>query len=245
MADRPILMSAPMVRAILDGRKTQTRRALSRGWSVLGSSWKSRKHDDIWSALRLDEATSAGHKLRVPWCHPDDEPTPTDECAIYALYPPWNIGDRAWVRETWAPTVNVESQSDWPGRPHIVNDDQSVTIYRADGEWEWRDGDGFMGGPESCWRPSIHMPRAYSRLTLLIEDVRVQRLQDISEEDAVAEGWPNAPGAALRDAYPIGWFGNLWDDIHGPGAWDADPWIYALTFRPVLANIDSLGAPDA
>ena len=190
--ERPIIFSAPMVRAILDGRKTQTRHALSRDWSVLGSSWKSRKHDDIWNALRLDEASSAGHKLRVPWCHPDDEPTPTDECAIYALYPPWNIGDRAWVRETWA----CLDSKPRPG---------SRLAYRAS-------TDGERARVDAPWRPSIHMPRWASRLTLLIEDVRVQRLQDISEEDARAEGCP----------------GRL-----GPNPDFPDEWDPALTFRRI------------
>ena len=268
--DRPLLFSAPMVRAILDGRKTQTRRALSRDWSVLGSSWKSRKHDDIWRALRFDEAMSAGHKLRVPWCHPSDEPTPTDECAIYALYPPWNIGDRAWVRETWG-WSGLASMPPSPKHSQFLE-------YAASGVRTGRERfPNLDPAPEALppkWRSPIHMPRWASRITLLIEDVRVQRLQDISEEDARAEGMiftdfgSTAPtGRASIDGgktfHPLkpqpcpGWhhgqadhpdqclgsarmaFASLWNSIHGPDAWKANPWVAALSFRAIRANIDA------
>jgi hypothetical protein len=89
------------------------------------------------------------------------------------------------------------------------------------------------------WRPSLFMPRWASRLTLLVTDVRVERLQDISEADAIAEGWPNEPGAALRDAYPIGWYANLWNSLHGHDAWDANPWVVAVTFAAQRGNIDA------
>ena len=141
-------------------------------------------------------------------------------------------GDRLWVRETWYPEVN--------------GDPEFPVWYRA------TDADGF---PYRAWRPSIHMPRWASRITLEITDVRVQRVQDISEADAIAEGlatvtkdgttWkfgiPDADGLPGTD--DIGWpwtkwdrdprkaFATLWNDTYGPDAWDRNDWVWAVTFK--------------
>jgi hypothetical protein len=92
----------------------------------------------------------------------------------------------------------------------------------------------------------MHLPRWGSRLTLFVTAVRIQRLQDISEEDAQAEGWPpvaeraSSGLAEIRDAYPIGWYAHLWNTINGAGAWEKNPWVAAYSFRPILENIDAI-----
>ena len=180
MTERPILFSAPMVRALLAGTKTQTRRVVKRN----------------------------AYEKSI---HADQFAPPTCAC------PYGQPGDRLWVRETWAK---------W-GRDDQCGEGPSVThepIYRADGSpWDEQDK----------WRPSIHMPRAASRILLEITSVRVERLQDISEADTVAEGIPAgevSPADAGRFAYRL-----LWESINGPDSWAANPWVWVLEFKRVEA----------
>jgi hypothetical protein len=148
------------------------------------------------------------------------------------IRPRFEPGDRAWVREAW----QVEEAGPWTlhnvaGRIHYAADGGKPPIIPTE--------NGFRTGR---WRPSIHMPRWASRATLLIDDVRVQRLQDISEEDAAAEGvtrsdWEYDTGECCDTAREA--FGRLWDHINGPGAWASNPWVGPPTFRVVAQNIDS------
>lgn len=139
---------------------------------------------------------------------------------------PWVVGQRLWVRETHA----LSTQNPVMGNTAVV--------YKAT-DTDWSDCEGFR------WRPSIHMPRWASRITLEITDVRVERLQDISDGDALDEGIPVAgvtpgidvcidgewwPGQAVKH------FRRLWESIHGPDSWDANPWLWVLEFRRVLEN---------
>lgn len=194
MTDRPILFSPPMVRALLDGRKTQTRRVLK---DQPGDLDRPGMFDDgEWyvTSSRGDHQTSLAVRFRV--------------------------GDRLWVRETWADTLS----------------DPNEAVYRADGE-----------RPHSLllWQPSIHMPRWASRLTLTVTDVRVQRLQDISAKDSLAEGVECETCRAMsRSACQgLGCFASLaafravWEQINGAGSWDANPWVIALTFTVEQKNI--------
>lgn len=181
--DIPILFSAPMVRAIMEGRKTQTRRAIpgvdGDEYPYVGS-W----HEDARGGYVVFQ----------------DYPRDQAICRIQARIR-WQPGDRLWVKETWA-LGDLEA------------------IYRAD-------------DPECDvyrWYPSIHMPRWASRITLLVTDVRVQRLQDISEEDARAEGAP--PWTGAHQSYVTGFY-NIWATINGPGSWDANPWVAAISFERV------------
>lgn len=201
MADRPIIFSAPMVRALLEGRKTQTRR-------VISTKGHANLFDGSWSdgyVLDPGNASWRAHHIK------------------YAT------GDRLWVRENCAT---------WTG---VLRD----VIYRSDDEQEYllaiadaKHGAKWKG------RPSIHMPRWASRLTLTVTSVRVQRLQDISEEDAVAEGViPSSEANELRWQHyaPHGVaFRDLWNSLHGPDAWDANPWVVALTFTVERRNIDEV-----
>lgn len=177
MTDRPILFSAPMVRALLDGRKTQTRRIL-KPQPLMGYT--------------PDVTASKGIRFAK--------------------------GDRLYVRErVWLP--------EGTDNPH------GHVTYHAD-----------HGDDRALkWRPGIHMPRWASRLTLTVTDVRIERLQEISEEDAIAEGSREPSlvpiiGACWseRDAYA-----KLWEHINGPGGWGANPWVVALTFTVEQRNIDA------
>lgn len=210
MADRPILFSAPMVQALLDGRKTQTRRTIKpRGhFSLFDGSWTD------------DYVLDPGN---VDWRAQDVR---------------FSIGDRLWVKETFFPRPGLPERS---ARPR----------YRADEDRpEWR----------GLWKPSIFMPRWASRLTLTVTDVRVQRLQDCSEEDAIAEGGiseqhSNDPyptetiwhhGQALLEfpgfTTPIGSYRHLWNSINGAGSWEANPWVAAVSFDVHRSNIDRLNS---
>ena len=189
MKTRPILFSAPMVRAILSGTKTQTRRAV-----------KDR---------HIDAAPPA---CFFQWLR---------ERCTYG-----QPGDRLWVRETWQAFFDDEVPADRPRGPrHTMGiparpDRKSFVFYRADGP-----GPVHRDGYAARWMPSIHMPRKYSRITLEVTGVRVERLQDISHADAMAEGM------ALDDA--IYDYSRLWEQINGTGSWDANPWVWVIEFQRV------------
>lgn len=189
MTDRPILFSGPMVRAILEGRKTQTRRLVTYPRGKLFPS-----HVDRWINLLMGKH----------WSHPRGW-----------LRPYATTGDRLWVRETWG-AIRPEGV---PTVHPVAGVDRLE--YRADGHPD----DGRV------WRPSIHMPRWASRLTLEVVSVRVERLQEISEPDAVAEGIDAATFGPVwecaRDA-----FAHLWDSINGERAsWESNPWVWRVEFR--------------
>ncbi len=253
MKERPILFSAPMVRAILHGTKTQTRRVVKfKPWHQI----EERDDGTQW-----------------PWMHNNDR-----DADHWVPCPYGKPGDRLWVRETWR--IGAWSE-----------DSGSIAIdYQADGnnrrEWlEVPDGDDFLRywqqstddaikffgdqdkykwepGQSPCrWRPSIHMPRFASRITLEITGVRVERLQDISKADSVAEGieritsglakggWYRGPlrgdsasiaqqaghDSKIPTAHPGLAYQALWESINGPESWDANPWVWVVEFQPIDA----------
>lgn len=201
MADRPIIFSAPMVRALLEGRKTQTRRQVHKLF---------RSDYDLTIAKdRHGRNCYAGTNPHgVHWIH-DDAP-----------FFPYAIGDRLWVREAFSyETLDVDRCGFMP-------------------PWYWADGNP-ESGDFTRPKPSIHMPRWASRLTLHVTDVRVQRLQEISEADAVAEGCPARTDEDLAGMEARGWFRDLWDSLHGPDTWDKNPWVAAITFDVKRGNIDT------
>jgi len=218
MTDKPILFSGEMVRAIIEGRKSQTRRVLKPQPKPL---------------------PNAG-----PFYRPSPDVSPREwvcllgdyqHCFASTAYAP---GDRLWVRETHAIVPRTAYRmSEGVQQTLRPNDHHDAAIYRQG--WE-----RCKPGP---WKPSIFMPRWASRLTLTVTDVKVERVQDISEEDAEAEGWP-APEdrasdgvAEIRDAYPIGWFAHLWDSLNkkrGFG-WEKNPWVAAISFEVHRCNIDA------
>jgi hypothetical protein len=199
--ERPILFSGPMVRAILDGRKTQTRRVIK---------------NQEWYNLKGEY----GDRLRS-----------VDRC------PYGTAGERLWVRETWTPDHA-------PFYPHFL------VAYRADAGFDYeRNERGETYSPEQKawfpyrWRPSIHMPRWASRITLEITGVRVERLKSISEADAMAEGIHKYHDLELYGCDPKGTpgpmvggsaseaFFHLWEKINGDGSVNANPWVWVIEFR--------------
>jgi hypothetical protein len=198
MKERPILFSAPMVRALLDGSKTQTR--------------------------RVAKLTCAGH-VKEPGGHRRWHPADFDSRFACPYGQP---GDRLWVREAWA-----------------RDDEDGMLMYRADvgsgndaDDWERNRLDGVS---RFRWRPSIHMPRTASRITLEITGVRVERLQDISERDALAEGivrlldggFGLAGSTHYHHTDPCESYWSLWEHINGPGSVETNPWVWVMDFRRV------------
>ena len=224
MTERPILFSGPMVRAILDGSKTQTRRPLriqppsDTGQYRYVESRKSWFHESMTWRLGDVFPGSQNPDQSVAWV------------AAHGTRCPFGVpGDRLWVRETWRP---------FSYGAHVVPN------YAAD---QGAPGTRRELVPPADWKvpaashrgmvPAIHMPRWASRITLEVLDVRVERLQDISEEDARAEGWPGpradiADPEVHRDA-ARDWFMDLWSATYGAESWAANSWTWAVTFKRV------------
>jgi hypothetical protein len=264
MSERPILFSAPMVRAILAGTKTQTRRLVTKGTAICGSA--------PWAWLRFDEAspTTSGCTLLVPGDHPDN---PGDG-AVHRVRPRIQPADRLWVRETW--TAGPTDDNDPPrtigyvaNRTAVFFDepDKPVPIEGADLLWAWE---------RLRNRPSIFMPRWASRIALAVKEVRVERLHDITEEDARAEGveaamfsetWkyihedPEGHGGVFDAMAPLSeeecveagvrlifhhkpsilssardQYAQLWDSINRNRApWASNPFVWVVRFSRVAA----------
>lgn len=235
MSVKPVLFSAPMVKAILAGRKTQTRRALSPQPSgfVWRHGWDA-KNGATWTAGDGD-ATESG---RIRW---------------------W-AGDLLYAREAWR--TETTSWDSLP--PNLIPRLGVEVLYAADADWSLNKTTGRE-------RRAMHMPRWASRITLLVEDVRVERLQEISHRDATAEGlieeWEPSSATLtsertgesrplLRGLYrfveggetfalPRDAYAALWNSINGTGSYEANQWVVALTFRPILANVDAVLADPA
>jgi hypothetical protein len=172
--ERPILFDGPMVRALLAGQKTQTRRVIADNW----------------------------------WCclDPDDE---DDRRQALTMCPFGQVGDRLWAREAWG----VDR----------ANDSVCYAADQAYGPGAMAAGDG-----PACWRPSIHMPRRHSRITLIMTGVRIERLCSITGDDARAEGFERTSMFSAREMF---WL--HWDSLNEKRApWASNPWVWVVTFRP-------------
>lgn len=196
MKERPILFSGEMVRAILEGRKTQTRRVLK---SQPRGNYKPTGFIDKGCDYEFHDAEHEAKYWHCPYGKP---------------------GDRLWIRESWA---NIPET--YPGNLHLKADaTKDDLLWFTEMGWKWK--------------PSIHMPRWASRITLEIVNIRVERLQDISEEDAKAEG-----------AIPVGWikheehlphyvksFIKLWNSINAKRGygWDTNPWVWVIEFKKAV-----------
>jgi len=226
--ERGMTFNAEMVRAILSGQKTQTRRIV-----------KNQREGDCWSVKPAEVQLCARHT------HDWWLPTGTKPYSSLPACHHGNVGDRIWVRETWGV---VSHELDEDGRIQPWNPDRPATaiqempfgngyysghaIYAADGDFTWGDDDGYEDG-RSCWKPSIHMPRAASRILLEITGVRVERLNDISEDDARSEGvMPKSLPAEKLVGGKLA-FAELWASIYGYENWQANPWVWVIEFKRV------------
>lgn len=205
ISDLPMLFNAPMVRAILDGSKTQTRRIV-KGQEYWGS-YIARVHQLEPSLFRME----GSEQIRK-------EVFGNDRTFVDVRCPYGQPSDQLWVRENGWERPERTSKMMREGA-----DTWAPYYFDADG-WSEQDFADFK-----AWgfkrRPSIHMPRKASRIQLEITGIRVERLQDISEEDAVAEGWP------LDDTDPKQWYAALWESINGDGSWEANPFVWVVEFR--------------
>ncbi|HBT1760751.1 hypothetical protein [Klebsiella pneumoniae] len=211
MKERGMIFNGEMVRAILDGRKTQTRRPIK------------------WKQTRFTEIGEREDGSKWPWSEDAEH-----ACDFWHPCPFGAVGDRIWVREKW-------------------NKYGGLLTYRADHDWI-----DDMRKETVCtakWVPSIHMPRWASRILLEITDVRVERLNAISPEDAESEGLectnftgfgdePGLPSYPEPDVYfdplkkqwkeyPPEAFAGLWESIYGEGSWQANPWVWVIEFKRV------------
>jgi len=223
--ERPILFSGPMVRAILDGRKTQTRRIVKSSIADFHTMDFMHLENDGSPEIAWFESGRVQEWVKCPY---------------------GSVGDRLWVREAWCHAADDDDRMKYNADGNL---DSSCCHYRADGyEVRHVDGAETKGGlPKSPWVPSIHMPRCASRITLEITGIRVERLNAISEEDALSEGisfkcfdancnvirhavWPKEPTLSDR-ANAKDTFRELWESINGPGSWSANPWVWVIEFK--------------
>ncbi|HFS1924356.1 TPA: hypothetical protein ACHVWZ_003274 [Klebsiella pneumoniae] len=215
MTERGMIFNAEMVRAILDGRKTQTRRIMKEQPVLNGNFYE--VFGSAWSKGMTSIPAVPGHSLST-------------RCPFGA------VGDRIWVRETFCPVDDTQ----YGGEKWVD--------YRATPRYEASHPAGWDSAPNDAealkWRPSIHMPRWASRILLEITDARVERLNAISEEDATAEGVP--PAGSLLPDYPGTFltpkgdfatakvaFQRLWESIYGEESWNANPWVWVISFKRV------------
>lgn len=246
MTDRPILFSAPMVRALIAGTKTQTRRiarlpepsAPILDFVKVGTETATGR-----SVYEMKDKHGAAVTIRAG-----------KHCLEYHFTPPIAVCDRLWVREHWNSDVRnngIAPRDIEPDEPVWFMADAGATNASA---WSVR---------SSQHRQAMHMPRWASRLTLIVTDVRVERLQDISETDAIAEGIEpvydeRSPGQTLWKDYecypdktshahavvpfvlPSRSYCSLWEEINGHGSWIDNPWVIAYTFEVIAGNIDQI-----
>lgn len=233
---KPILFSGPMVRALLDGRKTQTRRVLKADpeWdldAMLGPEW--------FSPAVANKKTG------------ELEPGPEvfgifSDCGEWGMRLPYAPGDLLYVREAWRVSADLDELSPADLLPMV-----SVR-YEADNALN---PGGLPIINPGRLRPGMHALKRHSRLTLRVTEVRVQRLQEISEEDARAEGAAYHDGRGIGHSgwrhdpahgyvYPLARdsFGHLWQSLNAKRGfgWDVNPWVAAVSFEVILENVDAV-----
>lgn len=237
MTDRPILFSAPMVRALLNGSKTQTRRAIKAPGIEVVHAFCLVGSEAATGRAVYEMKDRDGRHVYLPKGRHFTDPHWRPSAAV---------GDRLWAREAWRVSENHDKRRpvDLPVRACTVMFEAGGSVAnQGDGTWgldeEWPIV-GVMPRWAGRLRASMHLPRWASRLTLIVRGVRVQRLQDISRGDCMEEGCPFANMAAGPN--PLDWYADLWNSINGPKSWDANPWVAAYTFDVIRANIDAIGA---
>ncbi|PHH04072.1 hypothetical protein [Leclercia adecarboxylata] len=204
ITERGMIFNAEMVRALLDGRKTQTRRIM-----------KVQPDTPEFGLRRIIESSIANEIGMYFWSQDDARGIKARSKPFSCPY--GGVGDRIWVRETWAEAG--------AGAPDLK-------LYRAN--YPAHVPSHYENVPpaeEIRWTPSIHMPRCASRILLEITDVRVERLNSISEEDAKAEGAPTEC-CVIGDKHFLG-FRSLWKNIYGNDSWQANPWVWVIEFKRI------------
>ena len=239
MKTHPIIFSALMVRALLEGSKTQTRRILkpqptpdaTGRWTYVVSSTDKQQEDCMQYCVIDNAGSSFTDRGR--------------ERVVFSKRSPYGQpGDQLWVRETWQGPLLIEGD-DFEAYRESPDDFKKPDYceYAADGGPKPE----FMTDDDELvcrWRPSIFMPRWASRITLKILSVRVKRLQDINEADAIAEGvdfdpgeggiyW--VPGSGFSSDTAKGSYRLLWESINGSESWDLNPWVWVIEFKKVAA----------
>jgi hypothetical protein len=201
-----------MVRAILEGRKTQTRRIIKGDIVSRPSAGGVRKLFSLADPIDLGDVSRILKASNEPY-------NPHRDICPYG-----KPGDRLWVRETWrlydslveCACYDACECSRHHGKP----------LYRAS-----------LPDNEGPWKPSIHMPRWASRITLEVTEVRVERLKDISRGDCMAEGCPFPNVAGVFN--PVAWYWALWSTINGPESWHANPWVWVIEFKRVNQEVSA------
>ena len=209
MKERPILFSTPMVKAILEGRKTQTRRVMRRQPDKVERfkhGVETADTDARYAILRCYNRPKMFKKCNSGWFADASYKTPFTE---------FNVGDHLWVRETW----RKYDCDECPCYEYCNCPPHGTYLYYAD-----------CLDDEAKWKPSIHMPRSASRILLEITNIRVERVQDISEADAVAEGM-----VADDDYCAEEYFSIAWNKKHGwkEKSWNANPWVWVVEFNVI------------
>lgn len=241
---KPILFSTPMVQAIIAGSKTVTRR-------IMKTQIPPCDHQQYVEAPWKDDPTKWYTSDGINWC-----------CALcgngtqysnqfQGIKSPVQPGDILWVRETWRKYFQTDEfgYTDFSKELIEFKSDNPPMIYQidCDGSQEFN-----KDGTEKFipWKPSIFMPKSAARIWLEIVSVRPERLQDITEEDAVREGIEDSPfmptrwkmysGSYDMTEYPVTSFASLWESINGPESWDANPWVWRIEFKV----LSTTGKPD-
>lgn len=215
--EKGLIFNSEMVRAILDGRKTQTRRPIK------------------WKQTRFTEIGEREDGSKWPWSEDAEH-----ACDFWHPCPFGAVGDRIWVRETWSSDFANYYPNDrvW----YAADNNRQLDIDMVDGVRGIYSPESDVHVPFR-WHPSIHMPRWASRILLEITDVRVERLNAISEEDARAEGIidggclncgePEPCGCANPEPDATDAFAYLWQSIYGQDNWNANPWVWVIEFKRV------------
>lgn len=213
MKERPILFSAPMVRALLDGSKTQTRRVVKPQPKMYEPGQCVGVSDMINDALVC------------PYGQPGDR---------LWVRETWGVVSNDWDEDSnlidWVPDRPATAISEMPfGKGYY----SGHAIYAADGSHEWAGDDDGGGEPRSAWHPSIHMPRIASRILLEIVSVRVERLNNITLGDICKEGMARSVYDFLPATDGFRVWKELWESINGSGSYDANPWVWVVEFKRV------------
>ena len=214
MSLRPILFNTPMVKAILEGRKTQTRRVMRRQPDKVERfkhGVETADTDARYVILRCYNRPKMFKKCNSGWFADASYKTPFTE---------FNVGDHLWVRETW----RKYDCDECPCYEYCNCPPHGTYLYYAD-----------CLDDEAKWKPSIHMPRSASRILLEITNIRVERVQDISEADATAEGM-----IADDDYCAEEYFSILWNELNGwaEKGWNANPWVWCIEFRVIQGGAE-------